>query len=331
MQFYAHIRRGLFKLTIDICFAFHWLLGNLRRLRRYTRATWQGHDPLAASNRHAIYVHYDRKGVIHDYVIGQLEALKNAGFRITFVSNSRIFSPENLPRLVELCRQILWRRNVGYDFGAYKDGLTAIGSLDQVDRLLLMNDSVYGPFHDLSEMFDRIPSRTDVWGITDSWQHHYHVQSYFVLFFKNALREPAFKRFWQRLPYVNWKRWIVIKGEIKLTQVLAREKLRINVFAPYWKLAKVTLEKLEEKSSDLFPTHRAFLDQLQGMIVNGEPMNPSHVFFEPLLTTFRSPFLKREVIVVNPLRVPLIWRWDEAIAQVSDYDADLIRRHLQTL
>jgi lipopolysaccharide biosynthesis protein len=332
MQLLRNFRQMLFRGFFQACCACHWLLGSLRRLRSFIRATWPGNDPLSGSRQHAVYVHYDRKGVIHDYVIGQLQALKEAGFRITFVSNSPKFSSGNIPELVGLCRQIIWRRNVGYDFGGYKDGVKAIGNLELVDRLLLMNDSVYGPFFDLPDILSRIDTaQTDVWGITDSWQHHYHVQSYFILFFRNALRAPAFQRFWRHLPYVNWKTWIIFYGEIKLTHVLAQQKLRINVLAPYWEVAKATLEKLQGRPSKLSPTHSDFLDELQAMIVSGKPMNPSHIFCEPLLTEFNCPFLKREAIVANPLRVPFIWRWDEALADVSDYDPDLIRRHLQAL
>jgi hypothetical protein len=331
-----HIVKVVAKTLSDAIFeirsAGHWALGNLRRLRRYVRKAWPGKNLLSNSRQHAVYVHYDRKGVIHNYVTKQLEALMEAGFRTTFVSNSPKFSMTNVAEIAPFCRQILWRRNVGYDFGAYKDGITAIGDLENVDRLLLMNDSVYGPFCPLPAVLAKIdPSQTDVWGITDSWQHHYHVQSYFILFLGNALRSPAFRRFWHRLPYVNWKTWIIHNGEIELTQVLTKQKLRVRVLGPYWEVAKLTLEKLEGPPTDLSPAHRDFLDRLQGLLIRGVPMNPSHVFWETLLTEFGCPFLKREAITINPLGLPFIWRWDDVIVRVSDYDPELIRQHLQAL
>jgi len=312
--------------------AFHWALGNLRRLRRYVRKTWPGADPLPNSRQHAVYVHYNDKGVIHSYIIKQLEALVEAGFRTTFVSNSPKFPMTNVAEVTPFCRQILWRRNMGYDFGAYKDGIAAIGDLEHIDRLLLMNDSIYGPFCPLPALLAGIdPSQTDVWGITDSWEHHYHVQSYFILFLGNALRSPAFRRFWRRLPYVNWKAWVIHKSEIELTRLLTQRKLRVKVLAPYWEVAKLMLEKLQKPPTDLSPAHRDFLDRLQDLLVRGVPMNSSHVFWEMLLTEFGCPFLKREVITLNPMALPFIWRWDDIITRVSSYDPDLIRQHLQTL
>ncbi len=332
MHIFKRVTRSVYTALFEVRTAWHWCLGNLRRLRRYVRRAWPGNDMLSDSRLHAVYVHYDREGVIHAYVIKQLEALMDAGFRTTFVSNSPKFPITNVAEIAPLCRQILWRCNVGYDFGGYKDGLAAIGDLENVDRLLLMNDSVYGPFYQLGEILAGIdPQQTDVWGITDSWQHHYHVQSYFVLFLGNALRSPAFQRFWRRLPYVNWKTWIIYQSEIRLTQVLTRQKLRVRVLAPYYEVAKITLERLKQRPTDLSPVHLQFLDRLEELLIRGVPLNSSHIFWETLLTDFGCPFLKREAIVINPVELPFIWRWDDVIARVSRYDPDLIRRHLQAL
>src|SRR6476620_6609425 len=126
------------KITIYKALYFrHAIIGNLQRLRNHIRDSWPGADPLSNSRSHAVYVHFDRHGIIHDYVHGQLQALVDAGFRVTFVSNATKFSKESAAEVAPWCRQILWRRNVGYDFGAYKDGIMAVGDLDQVDRLLL--------------------------------------------------------------------------------------------------------------------------------------------------------------------------------------------------
>lgn len=310
--------------------AWHWVVGHSRRLVGYVRRTWPGADPLPASRSEAVFVHYDRRGVIHDYVIYQLKSLVEAGFRITFVSNAPKFPASNIGEIAPLCRQILWRRNVGYDFGAYKDGIAAIGNLDQIDRLLLMNDSAYGPVRPLNEVLAQAdPSQTDLWGITDSYQIHYHVQSYFIVFLKGALSSPVFRRFWRRMPYVNNKTWVIRYGEVRLTQVLTQQKLRASVLSPYWDLARAALSALERRPDVLSKVHKEFLEEMQESIIRGVPMNPSHMFWETLLTEFGSPFLKREVITGNPVKVPFMWRWDEAIGKISDYDVTLIRRHLQ--
>jgi lipopolysaccharide biosynthesis protein len=311
--------------------AVDWLIGNVRRMRNYVRRTWPGKDPNAGRRDEAVYLHFDRRGDIHEYVIQQLTELKKAGFRITFVSNSPKLRDSHIADVAPLCRQIVWRRNVGYDFGGYKDGIRCLGNLNEVDRLILMNDSAYGPFYSLGSMIDAVDAtKTDCWGITESWEHHYHVQSYFMLFLKGALSSTAFRQFWRRLPYVNRKAWVIRYGEIKLSQVLARRKLRVRVMAPYWEVAKHVLNKLERIPGDVPEDHKSFLNYLQSHIVLGRPLNPSHYFWETLILDFGSPFLKREVITSNPTGSPFNWRWAEVIARNSNYDPNLIVRHLQT-
>jgi lipopolysaccharide biosynthesis protein len=307
------------------------IIGNLRRLRNHVRNSWPGADPLPDSRSEAVYAHFDRHGIIHDYVHEQLRALVAAGFRITFVSNAPEFPQTSVAEISNSCRQILWRRNAGYDFGAYKDGIKAVGDLDQVDRLLLMNDSIYGPFYPLTQILAAVdPLQTDFWGITDSWELAYHIQSYFMIFFQGALRSPEFRKFWRRFPYVNKKQWVIERGEIGLSQLLVQHKLRASALAPYWRVAEVILNKINRVDmTALAPAHKEFLERISNHIVRGTPMNQSHFFWETIVVDFGCPFLKRDVIKHNPAGIPYTWRWPEMISKHSSYDLSLIRRHLQ--
>jgi hypothetical protein len=71
-------------------------------------------------------------------------------------------------------------------------------------------------------------------------------------------------------------------------------------------------------------------ENLQGNLIKGNPLNPGHYFWETLITDFKCPFLKRELILVNPAEVVFTWRWAEVIKAESEYDPGLIYRHLQT-
>lgn len=319
-------------------FVFDWTLyclGQLLRPFSFVRKRWSGADPLSTSKLAAVYVHFDREGVIHDYVIHQLAELAATGFRITFVSNSRKFSDASAAQVAPFCRTILWRRNVGYDFGAYKDGMNAIEDKESLTALLLMNDSVYGPFSKLKDCLAEIDrTSTDFWGITDSWALRYHVQSYFILFFRNVLVSSAFQKFWKRFPYVNHKGWIIRHGEVWLSHVLTRQKFRANVLAPYWSVAKTVLDRLSAVDLDnpkLPDVHKSYLRDLTALLIRGQATNPMHYFWETLITDYRCPFIKRELMKSNPASVPFAWRWPEVIERTSGYDISLIRRHLQSL
>ena len=59
----------------------HSCLGHVRRLRGWTRQDLAGQRPLRHLGDHAVYAHYDREGVIHDYVVHQVRHC-DAGFRV---------------------------------------------------------------------------------------------------------------------------------------------------------------------------------------------------------------------------------------------------------
>jgi lipopolysaccharide biosynthesis protein len=252
---------GIGRFILSVADFVRAAVGHLRRLRTAVRKTWPGADPRAGSTREAVYVHYDRQGVVHDYVIHQLRELVDAGFRVTFATNAPRFKQSIVAEIAPYCRQILWRRNVGHDFGAYKDGIAAVGDLSRISCLLLMNDSVYGPFRPLKDMLAAIdPEVTDFWGVTDSWEYNYHIQTYFILFFQRALAVPEFARFWRRLPYVNAKSWAIRHGELKLTRLLTERKMRAAVLAPYWDTAEVVRRRFGAKIPDDLPVdHKKFL------------------------------------------------------------------------
>lgn len=104
-----------------------------------------GDDPRATSSRTAIYVHYDPSGRVHGYHLDMLRALSAAGFRTILVSNAEAFDAEAAARVAPLVRETLVRRNVGYDFGAWRDGLAHLGELERTEQSLLCDDSAYGP------------------------------------------------------------------------------------------------------------------------------------------------------------------------------------------
>ena len=77
-----------FRLALTIGRIAEFIRGFLRFRRNYIIRRWTGARSLADARRIAIFVHYDRRGRVHDYVIHYLNALVKAGFEIVFVSNS---------------------------------------------------------------------------------------------------------------------------------------------------------------------------------------------------------------------------------------------------
>ena len=324
----------LVRTVLSLYFVAHdfaiWLFSHLVRHGILVREDVAGSDPLASSKRVAVYVHFDKDGLVHDYVEHQLRQLLQSGFRIVFVSNSPVFPEVSRLRILPLCARLMWRHNTGYDFGAYKDGISSLGDLGELDSLLLMNDSIYGPFRKLDETLSAIdPSKFDFWGIADSWEHQYHLQTFFVLFYPRALQSAAFKRFWDRHRYINNKGWVIRNGEVMLTQQLARERLRGGALVPYWEAAERMKERLPALEAQAFDeTERVVFNRLRMALLRGRPINSMHYFWDLAIEEFGCPFIKRELLKANPAGIFRTSRWPDVVASRSDYDVSLIQRHL---
>ncbi|MCO5132148.1 MAG: rhamnan synthesis F family protein [Xanthobacteraceae bacterium] len=283
-----------------------------------------GDDPLAQSASVAVYVHYDPSGEVADYVVDQLRHLVRAGFRVTFVTNAPRFPEAARARVSPLCREMLWRVNRGLDFGGYRDGLTAVGDLERLDRVVLMNDSVYGPFRELKPILDGVdPGRVDYWGIIDSFEQTPHIQSFFLLFFGAAFKSDAFGRFWRSMPLIDDKGWVVRNGEVGLSRCLRKAGLRGGTLVSYAEAA-AHLEK--ERPAD--PAEQRFWRRARLRVRGRIPLNPMHYFWDIIILEFGCPFIKRDLLRLNPANVPSLSRWQSVIAARSAYDLTMIQRHL---
>ena len=161
------------RLFIRTCAFGSYLRARARSRQDFIEERWRGRQDLQAAARVAIFNHYDPQGVLHDFVAEYVRQLNDAGFTVIFVSNSPRLPRETVDRLLPSCALLLRRANVGYDFGALKDGIAQIPRPDRLDALLVANDSVYGPFHALKDVVGRMDSSADVWGITDCWEQRF--------------------------------------------------------------------------------------------------------------------------------------------------------------
>jgi lipopolysaccharide biosynthesis protein len=305
-----------------------------RRRGDFVEERWSGLQDLSAAGRIAVFSHYDAGGRVHDFVAYYLRQLGEAGFAVVFVSNSPRLPQETIERLRPSCGLILRRANVGYDFGAFKDGIARIPDCNGLERLLLVNDSVYGPFHPLREVLAGMDRSAEVWGITDSGERHPHLQSYFLLFHPAAVRSEAFARFWTRLRPVTSKEWAIANCEIGLTRALAAGGLRCRALCPSSTAAADFLKAVEERgllrAAGLEPVRRRFVRRVHAAASRGVALNSMHYFWDYLIERGGCPFLKRELLRDNPLRIPGVGSWEEVVRSSSAYDTGLILRHRES-
>src|SRR5664279_494111 len=89
----------------------------------------------------------------------------------------------------------------------------------------------------------------DVWGATDSWQHRFHLQSYFLAFGPKAFGHEAFGVFWRSIRNVRSKAWVVSRYEMGLSRALINAGLRCKAIWSYAEMIKVLRKTVAEHDS----------------------------------------------------------------------------------
>lgn len=183
--------------------------------------------------RVAVLAHWAATGRLSRSVRTVVAALVDAGYRVVIVSTSEDPAPldwlERRPTGVTVLR----RPNLGYDFGSWATALDRYPSIGDADRVLLLNDSLVGPFSSIDDLLARFHGcRADVWALTDTTQFGYHLQSYVLGFLGSSLREPPLRRFFRDIRVERTKDDVIWRNEIGLSRLLRRERFVTDVAIP---------------------------------------------------------------------------------------------------
>lgn len=247
-----------------------------------------------------LFAHFDQDDVVADYVLHYLQSIRAAGFDIVVISTSNL-SDADVARLSTVAQAVILRENKGHDFASWGLGIERYADLVS-GRLLLTNDSVYGPIGDLGQALARLTSvPADIYGMIESQEIAPHLQSWFLLFEPQVHRTDAFRAiFAQDFPGMV-KTDVIRNGEVGLSQSIAAQGFRMR---------------------SLF----------SGRFGNGEAMritsNPSHFLWRELIEHENIPFLKIELLRVNPMRIGRLAAWREIVYARSPVLAPMIEAHL---
>lgn len=168
-----------------------------------------------------IYAFYDRDGFIDFHVLNSLrEYIKF--FKVIFVSN--ILLTETQKKKISFVDHIIEDEHEEKDFGSWKIGLNYLKN-KKVNNLILTNDSIVGPYFEISEILNNMNKiRIDFWGISSAGQgKNFHIQSYFLCFNKHIIKNKKFRCFFENISKVSSKSILVDLYEIGLTQMLLGE------------------------------------------------------------------------------------------------------------
>ena len=115
----------------------------------------------------------------HRYTLARLRMLRGRLLVICATPTADMVPPE----LLEICDAVYWKGLSGYDFSAYAIALREVALRSSGADLLLLNDSVFGPFGDLDTILDATPWQLT--GFTASSGFENHLQSY-ALYWRNV-------------------------------------------------------------------------------------------------------------------------------------------------
>ncbi len=195
--------------------------------------------------RICIYITYDFENIVDDYIGYMLQELQKEVDHLVVVCNYEyiVCGIDNIQAYAD---KIYYRKNVGFDAGAFKDTLCNFLGWDEIlkyDELVLLNDSFFGPFTSFQSIFIEMENRqNDFWGLTmqaetlnlrklfDS-KIPEHIQSFFIAVQSKMLHSSVFRQYWEELPYFNNFDDVINYYELQFTQYFKRKGFSYSVYA----------------------------------------------------------------------------------------------------
>lgn len=184
-----------------------------------------------------LFVTFSNKPILKSHVEEHIEHLLAIGIQVVLIINT----PNPDTRVVietSLTKQLAGvyvRENVGFDFAAWAHLLHLIPNRSDWKRLLLINDSLVGPFggENFHKMIKRVRnSSSDFLGLTQNLYPQWHLQSFFLVFNSSTLQHPFFSNYFARIVSLSSKEDVINVYETKFSQALVDNGLRFEVLFP---------------------------------------------------------------------------------------------------
>lgn len=214
-----------------------------------------------SAKRSAVFVFFDKDGIVDSYIEKFLLGLKKEVERIVIVCNGDV-TDQGMDTFKKISSEVLVRPNIGYDITAYKYGLDYIGmdKLKEYDEVLLTNSTMFGPIYPFEEMFNKMNGEdVDFWGMTNfhevpfdpfgTIEYGYipkHIQSYFMAFRKSLCETKDFITYWEELPAINNYNEAIGYFETVFTKKFADKGYKWKVYAGSEELEGYTYDPLRD-------------------------------------------------------------------------------------
>jgi lipopolysaccharide biosynthesis protein len=248
--------------------------------------------PVGSKRAVCLFAHFAPHARLSASVLHYLVQLVRCGLSVhVALSGMQRLADEDQDILDEIGVAAYPRPNLGLDFGAWQH-LVRIGCASDADTILLANDSVFGPVRDLAPIFTSMQAQAyDVWGMIESHEVAWHLQSWFICLTATSMARPAIARVFE-LPFPQMsKAEIILHGEIGLGTAILAEGLSWGA---------------------CLSDRRRGLRRLVAV-------NPMHVDWISVLRCGRVPFVKVELLRDNPARIPWFRLWPRMLRRYGEF------------
>lgn len=257
--------------------------------------------------RLVVYVVWDRRGGVDDYIPYALQGMRADAAHILVVVNGSL-SAEGRAKLEPVADDILVRSNEGFDIWAHKAALEHLGdAVAEYDEIIFTNDTWFGPVRPYAPVLQRMAERpTHFWGMTDHAREepnpftgkgvlHYHLQSFWVAVRRSMFLSDAWRDYWRDLPEMPTYFDAVLAHEAVFTHYFATRGFSHDVAFP----------------SAEYPTDHPALFNPDLLLADGCPVIKRRPFFH------YPPFLDRHAVIGRELvarlegygyPMPLFWQ-----------------------
>jgi len=248
--------------------------------------------------RLVVYVVWDRRGGVEDYIPVALAGLREHADRILVVVNGEL-SAEGRAKLEPVCDEVLVRENRGFDIWAHKEALDHLGaSVAEFDEVVFANDTWYGPVRPFGPVFERMDAQpVHFWGMTDHAREEpnpftgsgvlpYHLQSFWIAVRREMLASSRWREYWAALPEMPGYFDAVLGHEVVFTEHFAEAGFVHQAAFP----------------QEQFPSKNPSLYDAAALVADGCPLLKRRVFFQ------WPPYLNANGVVGR-------WVIDEAAAE----------------
>lgn len=260
-----------------------------------------------------LYVHFNKYNRVSSHVYYQLKQMQPLFSKVVFISNSQV-SERDYQNLVDLhlIDNFIQRENIGFDFAAWRDGMTHV-SFDDIttyDVVTIMNDTCFGPLWEIKDYYLKYEAddQVDFWGLTNNRRtkksHQTqgfpeHIQSYFITFKKPVIASSAFRNFWENVKNHTDVQEVINDYETKVTTTFLAAGFRYQT----------VFDTVNEDTTGM--------------------LHPDFSYYNPTaILNHKVPFIKVKAIDNNQHIAPYLL---EEIAKKSDYPVDLIISHMSEI